>query len=219
MLSAHTVGEITLSISTVVYVIWFLPQIRENYQRKSTEGLSLWMHGLLLLGYTIDLMYGFGRHMQWQYRLVTIVGLICLLIQHVQFARYDLKSKTEYWNYIALTCLVVIVLSYAILNITVFHHGKWYYTMTGYIESACYFSYMFPQIIKIYRQKSTEGLSKLFIAFSIVLSVLDFISALTLHWAIPSLLMPSVDIFKKSIVVFQMFYYGDKPIVAEKEAT
>ena len=208
MISFHTVGEITLSISTVVYIIWFLPQIWENYQRKSTEGLSLWMHGLLLLGYTIDLMYGFGRHMQWQYRLVTIVGLICLLIQHVQFARYDLKSKTDYWNYITLTCLVVTVLLYAILNITVFHHGKWYYTMTGYVESLCYFSYMFPQIIKNYRAKSTEGLSKLFVAFSILLTVLDFTSALTLHWALPSLLMPSVDIFKKLIVVFQMVYYG-----------
>jgi uncharacterized protein with PQ loop repeat len=203
----HTIGEITLSISTIIYIIWFLPQIWENFQRKSTEGLSLWMHGLLLLGYTIDLMYGFGRHMQWQYRLVTIVGLICLLIQHFQFARYNLKSKASYWNFMVLSGLVVIVLVYSILNITVFHHGKWYYDMTGYIESGCYFSYMFPQIIKNYREKSTEGLSRLFVAFAILLSVFDFTSALTLHWDLPSLLMPSVDIIKKCILVFQIFYY------------
>lgn len=211
-MTAHTIGEISLSVSTIIYIIWFLPQILENFQHKSTEGLSLWMHGLLLLGYTIDLMYGFGRHMQWQYRLVTVVGLICLLIQHIQFALYNLKSKAAYWNFVVLSGLVVSVLVYAILNITVFHHGKWYYDMTGYIESVCYFSYVIPQIIKNFRLKSTEGLSRLFVAFSILLGFLDFTSALTLHWDLPSLLMPSVDIIKKGILVFQIFYYGMRDV-------
>lgn len=206
-MTSHAIGEITLSISTVIYVIWFLPQIWENFQRKSTRGLSLWMHGLLLLGYTIDLMYGFGRHMQWQYRLVTIAGLICLSVQHIQFALYNLKSKTEYWNFVGLTILVLVVFVYSILNLTVFHHDKWYYVMTGYVESACYFSYVFPQIIKNFHEKSTDGLSRLFVAFSISLSFLDFTSALTLHWDLPSLLMPVIDFAKKSILIFQIYYY------------
>lgn len=208
-MTSHSIGEITLSISTVIYIVWFLPQIWENFQRKSTQGLSLWMHGLLLLGYTIDLMYGFGRHMQWQYRLVTITGLMCLFVQHIQFALYNLKSKTAYWNYVALTVLVLIVFVYSILNLTVFHHGKWYYDMTGYVESVCYFSYLFPQIIKNFHEKSTDGLSSLFVVFSILLNLLDFTSALALHWDLPSLLMPTIDFAKKSILVFQIYYYRD----------
>src|SRR3989338_11149191 len=89
----HVIGEITLSLSTLIYFFWFLPQIYLNFKRKNTDGLSLWMHGLLLLGYSADLLYGFGRHMQWQYRLVTIVGLICLFVQHIQFGKYGLHSK------------------------------------------------------------------------------------------------------------------------------
>jgi uncharacterized protein with PQ loop repeat len=207
-MTAHLIGEISLSISTIVYIVWFLPQIWENFQRKSTHGLSLWMHGLLFLGYSIDLMYGFGRHMQWQYCMVTIVGLICLFIQHYQFARYNLKLRTEYWNFIVLSCLVFFALLFSILNITVFHHNKWYYDKAGYVETACYFAYVIPQLIKNYREKSTIGLSRLFVTFSIMLSFLDFTSALTLHWDRPSLLMPSVDIIKKFILVFQIVYYG-----------
>ncbi|HLB56971.1 MAG TPA: PQ-loop repeat-containing protein [Coxiellaceae bacterium] len=210
MITSHLIGEITLSISSVIYCVWFIPQIWENFQRKSTDGLSLWMHGLLFLGYSIDLMYGFGRHMQWQYCLVTIVGLIFLFIQHYQFARYDLKSKTEYWNFAVLSCLVIFALLFSILNITVFHHNKWYYDKAGYVETGCYFAYVFPQIIKNYCKKSTLGLSRLFVTFSILLGFLDFISALTLHWDLPSLLMPSVDIIKKLILVLQMMYYAKK---------
>lgn len=207
-MNMHFIGEISLSISSVIYFVWFIPQIWENFRRKSTEGLSLWMHGLLLLGYSIDLMYGFGRHMQWQYCAVTIVGLFFLFIQHYQFAHYDLKSKTEYWNYIILSCLVACALLFSILNITVFHHNKWYYDKAGYVESACYFTYVIPQIIKNYRKKSAVGLSNWFVAFSILLSVLDLISAVTLHWDRPSLLMPSIDMIKKLILVFQIVYYS-----------
>src|SRR5438445_7099169 len=93
MMTAHTVGEITVNISSLIYFVWFVPQIWLNYRRKNTDGLSLWMHGLLLLGYSADLLYGFGRDMQWQYRMVTIVGLFFLFIQHYQFGRYGLHSK------------------------------------------------------------------------------------------------------------------------------
>ena len=49
-MTAHQIGEITLSLSTIVYFFWFVPQIILNYKRKSTAGFSLWMHGLLLIG-------------------------------------------------------------------------------------------------------------------------------------------------------------------------
>ena len=208
-MTSHTVGEITLSISTVIYIIWFLPQLWLNYQRKSTQGLSLWMHGLLFLGYSADLLYGFGRHMQWQYRLVTIVGLIFLFLQHLQFAKYGLKTKIEKINYIILSMVVAVFLFFAIFNFVLTHHTKAYYDTIGYFEDVCFWLYAFPQIIKNFRQKSTAGLSIWFVYFAVVLSILDLISALTLHWDLPSVLNPAVEIFKKSILVFQIFYYRE----------
>ncbi|PIZ03407.1 MAG: hypothetical protein COY58_09605 [Gammaproteobacteria bacterium CG_4_10_14_0_8_um_filter_38_16] len=213
MMTDHFIGEITLTISSVIYFTWFLPQIYLNFKRKSTDGFSLWMHGLLLLGYSADLLYGFGRDMQWQYRMVTIVGLVCLFVQHFQFARYGLKTKAAVMNFVLLSMLVVIVFSYAILNFTLLHHGKKYYDIAGLISDSCWATYMFPQIIKNFRLKSTKGLSGWFVAISIVLSFFDMTSALMLHWDWPSLLGSSITVLKKSILVFQIFYYKNKSML------
>lgn len=207
MITSHFIGEITLSISSVIYCIWFIPQIWENFQRKSTDGLSLWMHGLLLLGYSADLLYGFGREMQWQYRTVTIVGLIFLCIQHVQFGKYGLHTKAIMVNYLGLSLLTMIVFTYAILNFTLLHHGKNYYDIAGFISDICWATYVFPQIIKNFKQKSTRGLSVGFVAISILLSLLDITSTFALHWDWPSVLSECITLFKKSILVFQIMYY------------
>ena len=150
-MNSHLIGEITLSISSFVYFIWFLPQLWLNFKRKNTDGLSLWMHGLLLLGYSADLLYGFGRDMQWQYRMVTIVGLICLFVQHIQFARFGMHSRAIKINFIFLTVLVLIVFSYAILNVMFLHHGKKYYDAAGFISDVCWMTFLFPQIIKNFK--------------------------------------------------------------------
>jgi len=209
-MTTHQLGEITLSISTAIYFVWFFPQIYLNYKRKNTDGLSLWMHGLLLLGYSADLLYGFGRHMEWQYRMVTIVGLFFLFVQHIQFGKYGLHTKSEKINYAVLSVMTVVIFIYAILNFTYLHHGKEYYDIAGFISDICWMLYLFPQIIKNYQQKSTKGLSVWFVVFSIVLSLLDITSTFALHWDWPSVLSECVTLLKKSILVFQMVYYRKK---------
>jgi|SRR3990167_8595129 len=209
-MNTHLIGEITLSISTVVYIIWFLPQLWLNFKRKNTDGLSLWMHGLLLLGYSADLLYGFGREMPWQYRLVTIVGIACLLVQHVQFGRYGLHSRAIKNNYVILSIIACIVYAYAFFNFAFDHHTKNYYDIAGLLSTICWMTYLFPQIIKDFVLKSTRGLSVWFIVIAIVLSFLDMTSALALHWDWPSILNPSVGLFKKAIVIFQIIYYKNR---------
>lgn len=206
-ISAHAIGELTLSLSTLVYFVWFIPQIWLNYRRHNTEGLSFWMHALLLLGYTADLLYGFGRHMQWQYRMVTIVGLVFLLLQHLQFARYDLHTRAKKYQYILVSLLVVAAFVYATLNFTLIHHGKKYYDLAGFVSDLCWMTYLFPQMIKNYLAKSTLGLSLWFVLFDVLLSVLDITSTFTLHWDWPSVLGECVSVVKKSILIFQIFYY------------
>lgn len=206
-MTSHQLGEITLSISSAIYFVWFLPQIYLNFKRKSTEGFSLWMHGLLLLGYSADLLYGFGRHMQWQYRAVTIVGLLCLFIQHYQFGRYGLKKESEKINYLILSGLTALFFTYAILNFTWLHHDKIYYDRAGFVSDMCWMLYVFPQIVKNFMQKSTKGLSVWFVVISVFLSLLDITSTFALHWDWPSVLSECITLFKKSILIFQMMYY------------
>lgn len=218
-MNAHFFGEVTLSISSIVYFIWFLPQIWLNFKRKNMDGLSLWMHGLLFLGYSADLLYGFGRHMQWQYRMVTIVGLFFLFIQHLQFARYDLRSRAQRNHYIFLSVLVVFVFSYAVLNFAFLHHDKKYYDAAGFISDLCWMTYLFPQIIKNYFKKSTVGLSMWFVILDVTLSVLDITSTFALGWDWPSVLNAGVTLLKKSILIFQIFYYRTNKISGARDSS
>jgi hypothetical protein len=50
-------------------------------------------------------------------------------------------------------------------------------------------------------------LSSWFVLLSILFGLLDMTSALSLHWDLPSILNSSVGLFKKSILIFQIFYY------------
>ena len=206
-MTSHQIGEITLSLSTIVYFLWFIPQILLNYQRKSTRGLSLWMHGLLFVGYTADLLYGFGRHMQWQYRLVTVVGLMFLFVEHVQFFYYGCKRKAELYNFVGFTFFIALLLLYAVMNFTFFHHSKKYYDIAGFVSALCWMTYLLPQLIKNFKLKSTRGLSIGFVAFSVCLSFLDITSTVALRWDWPSMMSEGITLLKKSLLVFQMIYY------------
>lgn len=215
---AHVIGEITLSFSTFVYFIWFLPQLWLNFKRKDTEGLSYWMHGLLFLGYSADLMYGFGLHMQWQYRATTIFGLINLAVQHYQIGRYGLHRRSEVYHYIAISVLVLVLFTFSILTLALTHESKSFYNAMGMIEDACWATYLLPQIIRNYVNKSTRGLSIWFFIIDLSMSFCDIVSALALGWDWPSLVGVPVDLLKKSAVLFQFYWYGGKRRLKRNQA-
>lgn len=203
----HTIGEITLSFSTLVYFIWFVPQLWLNFKRRDTEGLSYWMHGLLFMGYCADLMYGFGEHMQWQYRAVTIVGLLSLCIEHIQIGRYGLHSRAEKWNYVGISLLVLVMLCYALYSLIDVRHRMSFYNAMGMISNVCWFLWVLPQIIKNYVRKSTEGLSLAFVLISVLLSACDLVSAYSLNWSWPSLLGAPLTLIKKTVLLLQYYIY------------
>jgi uncharacterized protein with PQ loop repeat len=209
-MNLHSLGEITLSLSTGIYFIWFIPLIWNNFKRKDTAGLSYWMHGLLLFGYIADLMYGFGQNMEWQYRLVTFLGLISLGIQHAQIIRYGLHSRQDAINILIISILAVGLLIYAGFNIFIIQRSLAFYNMTGFISTLCWFSYMLPQIIKNFIRQSTAGLSVSFVVLSILISLLDITSTITLKWAWPSLLESPLTLVKKLTLLAQVYYYDRK---------
>ncbi|HTM05912.1 MAG TPA: PQ-loop repeat-containing protein [Patescibacteria group bacterium] len=201
-------GHITLNISLIVYLIWFIPQIFHNFKRKNTNGLSMLMIGILSIGYLCDLMYGFGREMQWQYRLVTLTGIGCLMIQNYQFGRYGLNHFKEKTVYISLNMIYVCLLIYAILSINLSFSNKNGYDFFGMIAQVCWLSYMVPQIIKNAMNRSTLGLSTSFVGLSILLNLCDFISAWTLNWDYPSKIGPAVTLSGHLVLFFQMHYFA-----------
>lgn len=214
----QTIGHITLNISMTIYLVWFVPQILLNFKRQDTEGLSMLMHGILCLGYLSDLMYGFGLGMQWQYRTVTIVGLISLTIQHYQFGRYGLHRITEKYTYLALNFFYIGLFCFAIYSIKFSSHSRNFYDLAGMIANAAWLSYMVPQIIKNYINQSTVGLSKYFVAIGIFLNLCDSTSAWTLSWDYPSKIGPAVTFFGNLILLLQFFYYEKRAKIGSRLA-
>lgn len=206
----NLIGHITLNVSMTIYLVWFAPQVILNFKRKDTEGLSMLMHGILCIGYLSDLMYGFGLGMQWQYRTVTIVGLCSLALQHYQFGRYGLHRATEKYTYIALNFVYAFLLAYAIYAIKIIHHSRNFYDFAGMLSNACWLSYMLPQIIKNYVNKSTVGLSHYFVFIALFLNLCDSTSAWTLGWDYPSKIGPAVAFFGNITLLSQVLYYGKR---------
>jgi uncharacterized protein with PQ loop repeat len=193
-----------------IYLVWFIPQVFLNFKRKDTEGLSMLMHGILCIAYLSDLVYGFGLNMQWQYRTVTIVGLCSLSIQHYQFGRYGLHRLAEKYTYLGLNLIFFVLLLYAIYAIKLSFYGRSFYDFAGMLANACYLSYMLPQTIKNYVNKSTLGLSVYFVFIAIILNICDSTSAWTLGWDYPSKIGPAFSLAGNSILLFQIIYYDKR---------
>ena len=202
-----SLGMITLNISFVIYLIWLVPQIILNFQRKSTSGLSLMMHHILLGGYLCDLLYGFGNALQWQYRTVTIIGLISLTIQHYQFWRYGFKNEIQKKQYKILTACFTIFLIYMFIGLKFNIISSLTYTSAGMLSQLCWLSYAAPQILKNYHSQSTTGLSAFFVIFAISLNICDAISAWSLNWPIPSKIGPLCALFLHILLFLQYYRY------------
>jgi len=197
-------GKITLSVSTFIYFIWLTPQIWRNFNRKTTEGLSLWMHGLLFFGYVCDLMYGFGRDMQWQYKLVTIIGLLHLLIQHYQFYYYGNLSYKQRVLHNSLSIFFVLAIVKVGVMMQFGWHNKFSDDTLGMLANMCWLSYMFPQIVKNHQNKSAIAVSIWFVLLGIFLTVLDSVSAWSFNWDYPSKVGPALALFGHVLLLMQI---------------
>lgn len=209
-MNLNLIGHITLNLSTAVYIVWLVPQILLNFKRKNTEGLSMLMHGILCVGYLSDLMYGFGLGMQWQYRAVTLVGLGSLAIQHYQFGHYGLHRTTEKRTYLLLNILYLVLFSYTIYAIAIRHQNRNFYDAAGLLSNVCWLTYLLPQIIKNYINKSTVGLSSYFVGISIFLTLCDSTSAWTLAWDYPSKIGPVIALTGHLILLTQILRYAKR---------
>ena len=178
------IGQTSLWLSTALYLIWFLPQLRLSYRRRSVEGLSFSMHLLLLSGYLADLIYGLGRHMPIAYIAVTCFGLAGLCVQHYQFHHYSKLSNVQLLCALCLPLLcffawLAIIHTHNSANVAVLDRIGLWSVFAGAI-------YGVPQIIKNYRLQRNPDLSTLFIWIAIICSGLDIISAYCLNWDYPN---------------------------------
>jgi len=204
------IGQISLNISLCLYLIVFFPQLLLNIKRKNTQGFSIATHGFLSLGYLCDLVYGFGCQMQWQYKMVALVGLGCLIIQHCQFYQYGLNKKSEKNAYWIITFLSLAWGCFVTFAICCYHPGREFYDAIGLSATICWTLCVFPQIIQNYLRQSTAGLSLAFVVLSIIIKICDMISAWILNWDYPSKIGSVVFFCGGIILLLQVMHYAGK---------
>ena len=203
-MSVETVGMWSINISFVIYCVYFLPQIIFNQLKHQAASISYGTQSLMVLANLLDLIYGFGFDLQWQYKAVTILTLSCLLFQQWQMYR-DAKHKSYKFHVciLSLYLLVIILISLHALNATILEK-------IGFISMACYAIYWLPQIIKNYQLKSAKGFSFWFIVLNMIALSCDEVSAIAFGWPLPSLISPIVILSFLFIMLAQVIYYRNQ---------
>lgn len=205
----NIIGKITLNISFLIYLVYFLPQLIHNQKQEGTNQISLMLQLIYFISTCADLCYGFGRNMPWEYKLVSITTYCALITQHWQLRTTYTLKKTSKMQYYALTILSVIVLSIALQQIL--HLSTWSketYIICGTISNIGYIIAWLPQILKNHTLKSTTGLSIIFIYLCSSCALLDLISALSLSWDWPSIIGPILIIAATATVIWQKYYFN-----------
>ena len=210
MTSAILIGHVTLNISFIFYLALFVPQLIHNWKYRSTQQLSLVMHYLMSLCYIMDILYGFGRHMQWQYKTVTMVGLFCLAIQHGQIYRYSGFNLRQRQSYLFYTVILLGLLIGAVYLLIAQPFPSHMFIWGGGIAQIGWLLYVIPQIIKNQKIKSTMGLSLHFVLVLILLAVCDSISAWSLGWDWPSRYGAPIGVLIRLILLYQFFLFSQK---------
>lgn len=190
-MTIQTIGHLTLNLSFCLYCIYFLPQILHNRKNNNRHQLSLGLHMLYILGFCADWIYAVGQQMPWQYKTVTAIGLVMMLVQHYQLRPNKTTPHSHKSAYYALTILALMLYAFTVNASTNSHiltrHDL---DLVGLLSTICFTCTFFPQILKNYRTRTACGLSNTFIKLTLLVASIDFVSALCLNWPWPSLLSP-----------------------------
>ncbi|WP_395947237.1 PQ-loop repeat-containing protein [Caedibacter taeniospiralis] len=195
------IGHMSINISFVIYCIYFLPQIIYNQIKHRANRISHGTHLLMVCANVLDLVYGFGFQLQWQYKMVTILTLVCLLVQQWQIYR-DSREK-RYPFHILL--LAIIAFGVTLLSLKILSVGM--LEKVGFVSMFCYAIYWVPQIIKNINAKNATAFSVVFLLLNVLALICDEISALSFNWPLPSVISPMVILSLLCIMVAQHYYY------------
>ncbi|MFC4891704.1 PQ-loop repeat-containing protein [Pseudofrancisella aestuarii] len=198
----ETIGNITLNISFILYLVLFLPQTIHNQFKHTTTEISLWTHSLMIIANSLDLIYAVGFNMPWQYITVSVVLLTFLTIQQLQILNDKLSNKIFLHSFFIFSFLLIAI--YFALN-NIFTDSN--LLIFGSLSNIIYNVYWFPQIWKNFRTKQAEGFSIIYLYLSIITCSCDIVSGLTLNWPIPTIIGSLFLLFLIGIQIFQYLFY------------
>lgn len=216
MSTLEILGNISLNLCSFLYLILLIPQVIHNRKAENIAGLSLWLHFLLYISYSTDMVYGIADDMPLQYRIVSLVGLLLVMAQHIQLVKFHIQKRYFILIKLGITFIILHAFLYyyffsklasnSVSNDTVL--------FLGVVARICEIIYCVPQIFKNRITKSAGAVSKHFIYLNLLLAILDTISAWCLNWDWPNKLVAPLGIMVMSIILLQYQKYSAKQRLA-----
>lgn len=213
MSMALWIGNVTLNVSFVLYLIVYLPQIIHNRVASHIAQLSLWWHVILYLTYWFDLLYGFSSHLPWQYKTVSIIGFSLMVIQHTQLLFFFAHQRKIIYVKWGMAFLMVGFLA-------MYSFFTYFYPVVdaqvtlslGVMARVLGLVYGIPQIIKNKRTQSAQAISIPFICINLSLTLLDSVSAWCLDWGWPNKVASPISFVMMTTILLQHNKYKQRPV-------
>lgn len=167
-------SDLLLWSSLIFYSACFIPQLFENYKIKSARGLSDWFIWCYFNDYYCILLYVWCQPFVLAYRIMVPVECVLMLILLYQRFYYDgVKKSAAFFYAVLASVLWMIGLLFLIPA-----HAQLLADLGGWTAFTLFTVSQIPQIIKIYRSKSTYGFSFGFVTIFALAQVCELIGGI-----------------------------------------
>lgn len=203
--SSHLVFSSLVWLAQIFYIVCFIPQIMENLRQHSERGLSDYflignLNSYIFLAFDI-----FCNQYPWPYMItsgVQLVGISILIFQRFYYDFSGTKGKKFFVFYLLNVIGALAMIPYARA------HPHFMGELSAWMVIILVGAGMIPQAFKIYKSKSVEGFSFLFITLFSMASLCEFILCVSLNLSLPYLLYTVQDLIMFVVFVVQFFLYA-----------
>lgn len=203
--SSHLVFSTLVWLAQIFYITCFIPQIMENLRQHSEKGLSDYfligsLNSYIFLAYDI-----FCNRYPWPYMITSAIQLIGITVLIIQRFYYDFSGARAKRFFIFYLLNVIGALSMIPFAQA---HPHFMGEFSAWMVIILVGAGMVPQAYKIYKAKSVEGFSFLFITLFSMASFCEFILCLNLDLAFPYMLYTVQDLVMFIVFLIQFLLYA-----------
>ena len=195
---------ILIWVSLLLYSGSFIPQIVVNYQIKSARGISDMFIWCYCTGYLLMLLYVFLQPFAYPYRIMVPIETGFMMVLLGQRLYYDGLKKSPGFN------LAIIASFVAIFGMLYFVpvHQQLVANIAGWISFMAFAINPVPQLIKIFRTKTTFGFSFWFASLTAAAQVFELVGGVIECVPIPTLAMAVRGLI---VYVFYWIFFAKYP--------
>lgn len=190
----------------ILYISALIPQIVLNYRRRSTQGVSDGMLLLYFSAYCAKMIYSYNCQLPLAYRVQSPISTFLVFLLLIQRWNYKSENHSFFVNKVQ-----GLFLFFAVCWSASFFYPYRVGYFCGWITAICFALYQLPQLIRVYRTQSSQGISRLFVGILLLATSLEFFSSLLLKLPLPSCLNGLRGIITYTLLLTSCTYYSKKP--------